>query len=62
VPAFATLVQQTASQTTRDDIQSHDGVQHFGAAIGGSLNTYLEEQGIQGRIKNVAFEELTLMP
>ena len=61
-PAFKALIQEVGTRTTREDLQGREGVRHFGASIRDSLNHYLEEQRVEGRVKDVAFEELNLMP
>jgi flagellar basal body-associated protein FliL len=62
LPAFQTLIQEIGTQTAREDIQDREGMKRFGGQISESLNAYLDGQRTQGRIKNVAFEELTLLP
>lgn len=62
MPAFAALIQATGVATSHDDLQQEGGAARFGRAIRTSLNDYLEEQNLPERVKNVAFEELMLMP
>lgn len=62
MPAFTALIQATGVSTSHDDLQQEGGALRFGRAIRTSLNGYLEEQDLPERIKNVAFEELMLMP
>ncbi|HET6788892.1 MAG TPA: flagellar basal body-associated FliL family protein [Aquabacterium sp.] len=62
MPAFTALIQAAGVSTTHDDLQQEGGASRFGKAIRTSLNGYLEEQDLPERIKNVAFEELMLMP
>lgn len=61
-PAFQALIQEAGTQVSRDDIQGPEGMRRFGATLQETLNAYLEEQDVPIRIKQVMFEELTLMP
>ena len=61
-PAFQALIQEAGTQVSREDIQGPEGMRHFGATLRDTLNGYLEEQDVPTRIKQVVFDELTLMP
>lgn len=61
-PAFKALIQEVGTSTSHDDLRQRDGINRFGAAIRVSMNDYLEEQQTNGRVKTVAFQELTLLP
>lgn len=62
IPAFAALIQEVGSEVSRDDLQNMQGIQHFGSLIRTSLNDYLEKQSVHAKIKDVAFDELMLLP
>ena len=62
MPAFTALIQAAGVSTSHEDLQREGGPASFGRTIRSSLNNYLEEQDLPERIKNVAFEELMLMP
>lgn len=62
MPAFTALIQAAGVATSHDDLQQDGGAARFGRTIRSSLNNYLEEQDMPERVKNVAFEELMLMP
>lgn len=62
MPAFTALIQAAGVSTSHDDLQQEGGAARFGRSIRSSLNSYLEEQDLPERVKNVAFEELMLMP
>ena len=61
-PAFQALVAEVGSEMGPKEITGPDGVTHFGDAIKSSVNDYLKEEGLKGRVKKVAFEELRLKP
>lgn len=62
VPAFKALIEETGTHMSRDDLQGTQGMKQLGKAIRTSLNGYLEDQGVETRVKDVAFEEMMLMP
>lgn len=62
MPAFTALIQAAGVTTSHDDLQQDGGAARFGRNIRSSLNNYLEEQDMPARVKNVAFDELMLMP
>lgn len=62
IPAFKGLIQEVGTRTSREDLQSPEGMKQFAAAIRTSLNAYLEHAGVEGQVKDVAFEEFTLLP
>jgi flagellar basal body-associated protein FliL len=62
LPAFKALIQDTGATTSRDDMQARQGILRFSGEIRESLNDYLEEHGTGGRVKDVVFEEMTLLP
>lgn len=62
VPAFKALIQETGTRLSREDLQGMQGMKNFGQAIRASLNGYLQDQQVPARIKDVAFEEMMLMP
>lgn len=61
VHAFATMIQEVGTSMTKTDIRGVEGMTNYGLAIRESLNDYLEERDIEGRVKHVAFDELTLV-
>lgn len=62
VPAFKSLIQETGSQLSRETLQSKSGVQQLSKAIRTALNGYLEDHDMDARVKDVAFDELMLLP
>lgn len=62
MPAFKSLIQDAGAKVTREDLQERDGLKHFSAALRGTLNGYLEDHDVSGRVKDIAFEEFMLMP
>lgn len=62
MPAFTALIQAAGVSTSHDDLQQEGGAARFGRTIRASLNNYLQEQDMTARVKNVAFDELMLMP
>lgn len=62
IPAFTTLVQEVGTQMSRDDMKDADGLVRFGKTVKTSLNGYLKAQDVQARVKDVALDELMLLP
>lgn len=62
MPAFKALIQEAGAQMSRDTLQGSDGMRNLATAIRDTLNSYLDEHAVQAHIKDVAFEELMLMP
>lgn len=61
-PAFKALVQDTGTRMSTQALQGMQGMKNFGQAIRASLNDYLRDQEVPTRIKDVAFDEMMLMP
>ena len=61
-PAFTALIQEAGTQVSHDDLQNSQGIKRFGGAIKSSINDYLEGQAVQAKVKDVAFDELMLLP
>lgn len=62
IPAFKTLVQEASTQMSRDDMKDADGLVRFGKTVKTSLNGYLKAQDVQARVKDVALDEIMLLP
>lgn len=62
LPAFKALIQEAGTHMSQEDLQQVGGVKRFGDTIRSTLNDYLEEQHVPERVKDVAFEEMLLMP
>ncbi|MFT3856266.1 MAG: flagellar basal body-associated FliL family protein [Aquabacterium sp.] len=62
LPAFKALIQEVGTKTERDALQTSQGIQRFGLAVQDAINGYLDDQEAQGRVKSIAFEDLTLLP
>ena len=62
LPAFKALIQETGTRTTHEALQDREGVIRFGQAIRTSLNDYLADQDVPARVKDIAFDEMMLMP
>lgn len=62
VPAFKALIETTGAQMSRDTLQGREGMHNLGTAIRDTLNNYLDDHAVKERVKDVAFEELMLMP
>jgi flagellar basal body-associated protein FliL len=62
VPAFKALIQETGTRLSKDDLQGTQGMKNFSRAIRASLNDYLQDRQVPARVKDVAFEEMMLMP
>ena len=61
-PAFEALIQEAGAKMTREDLQQRGGLKRLASGILNNINDYLEEQALPGRIKEVDFEEVLLMP
>lgn len=62
VPAFKALIEETGTRLSRDDLQGAEGMKNLSRTIRTSLNGYLQERDLSPRVKDVAFEEMMLMP
>jgi flagellar basal body-associated protein FliL len=62
MPAFQALIEEAGTRISREDVQGSEGMRRFGASIRGTLNDYLDGQDTAGRIKDVVFDELMLLP
>lgn len=60
--ALTVLVRDVAATLSHDDLRGSEGMKRYGAALHAATNDYLHRQGLPGRVKAVAFEELVLMP
>lgn len=62
IPAFTALIEETGTHISEDDLHGLDGLKRFSHDMKVSLNGYLKAQGVETRVKDVAFDELMLMP
>lgn len=62
MPAFKALVEEAGTHISEEDLHGSGGLKQFSLDIKKSLNSYLKDQGEPTRIKDVAFEEMMLMP
>lgn len=62
IPAFKTMVQEAGAQVSRDEMKEQAGLARFSQVVKTSLNGYLQSQEISARVKDVAFDEVMLLP
>lgn len=62
LPAFEALIGTTSADMNREEISGPEGMRHLGEAIQTSINDYLEDRGMPERIRDVAFDQMTLLP
>lgn len=61
-PAFQGLVIETAQGMTHHQLRGPQGMKRYGQAIKETVNDYLIEQHIPERVRQVAFEQMVLIP
>jgi flagellar basal body-associated protein FliL len=60
--AFRSMVEEISAEMSRDELQGPEGMTRLAGHIRSASNSYLAEQRIPHRVKDVMFEEWTLMP
>jgi flagellar basal body-associated protein FliL len=60
--AFRAMVEEISSEMSHDELLGAEGMSKLAGHIRSASNSYLAEQQIPHRVKDVMFEEWTLMP
>ena len=60
--AFRSLVEEVSAEMNTEDVQGPDAMRALAHEIQSSVNAYLEQQQVPERVKDVMFEEWTLLP
>ncbi len=62
VDAFQAVVIDAAQSMSHRDLRGTKGIRRLGDAIEEGINDYLQDKHIKERLRQVAFEEMLLMP
>jgi flagellar basal body-associated protein FliL len=61
-PALKALVVDVAQDMSSHDLVGTRGMQRYGKAIKTAMNEYLAEQHVNDRVRQVAFEDMVILP
>jgi hypothetical protein len=59
---FKSMVEEVSAEMSHDELQGPEGMRKLSQHIRATFNDYLADQAVPYRVKDVLFEEWTLMP
>lgn len=61
-PALKAVVMDVAQDMSSHDLFGTQGMRRYGKALKTAMNEYLAEQHVNGRVRQVAFEDMVILP